>query len=88
MGLPQGRQGVLVTSVDPESFAEDIGISDKDIIVSINRQPVNSVEDVRRIQGKLQPGDAVAFRIMRVQSLDQKRTPTWLSLYASGTLPR
>ncbi|HZU28753.1 MAG TPA: Do family serine endopeptidase [Bryobacteraceae bacterium] len=88
MGLPQGRQGVLVTSVDPESFAEDIDIHDKDVIIAINRQPVNSVDDVRRIQSKLQPGDAVAFRIMRMQSLDQKRAPQWLTLYASGTLPR
>ena len=87
MGL-QGKSGVLVTGVDPESFAEDIGITEKDVIVSINRQTVASVEDVRRIQGKLQAGDAVAFHILRMQSLDSKRVPQWISIYQSGSLPR
>ena len=48
-----------------DSFAEDIGLMEKDVILSINRQPVTSVDDVKRIQGTLKPGDAVAFHIMR-----------------------
>ena len=48
-----------------DSFAEDIGLMDKDVILSINRQPVTSVEDFKKIQGTLKSGDAVAFHIMR-----------------------
>jgi serine protease Do len=84
----EGKQGVVITSVDPESFAEDIGLEDKDIIISINREPVTSVDDVRRIQGKLQPGDPVAFHVMRTAGKNPNGTPRWASFYVPGTLPR
>ena len=82
------KKGVVVTSIDPDSFAEDIGIQEKDIIVSINREPVTSVDDVRRIQAKLQPGDAVAFRVMRSGGFNPNHTPRWDSFFLSGTLAR
>jgi serine protease Do len=47
------------------SFADDIGVQEKDVIVSINRHPVTSVEDVRKLQSTMKPGDAVAFRVLR-----------------------
>ena len=89
MGL-QDKRGVLVSSVLDGSFAEDIGILEKDVIVSINRQPVSSVEDIQRLQGSLKPGDAVAFRLMRSPtgpgaSAGGKRV--WQSFVVSGTLP-
>lgn len=59
------RTGVVVTLVQEGSFAEEIGLQEKDIIVSINRQPVASADDVRVLQTKLKAGDAVAFRILR-----------------------
>ena len=55
----EGKGGLVVRSVDTGSFAEDIGLFEQDVILSINRQPVASVEDVIRIQSKLKPGDAV-----------------------------
>jgi serine protease Do len=83
------KHGVQVVSVDQGSFAEDVGILEKDVIVSINRQPVTSVEDVRRIQATLKPGDAVAFRMMRANPLGTRsqREPGWSSFFVSGTLP-
>jgi serine protease Do len=81
----QGKSGVLVMSVDNESFAEDIGIQEKDVILSINRQPVASVEDVRKIQSALKPGDAVAFRIMHNQGAGRGGSQ-WTSFFVSGTL--
>ena len=44
----------------PNSFAEDIGLQAKDVLTAINKQPVRSVEDVKRLQSTLKPGDAVA----------------------------
>jgi serine protease Do len=82
------RKGVVVTSIDADSFAEEIGLQEKDIILSINREPVTSVEDVRRIQGRLQAGDAVAFRVMRAGGVNPDRTPRWASFFVSGTLTK
>jgi serine protease Do len=75
--------GVLITKVDTNSFAEDVGLQQRDLLLSINRQPVNSVDDVRRIQSTLKPGDAVAFRIMR----QFQRGGEWTSQFLAGTLP-
>ncbi len=83
----QGKTGVLVMSVDSDSFAEDIGVQEKDVITSINRQPVTSVDDVHKIQSSLKPGDAVAFRVMRSAQGGNGRRSTWNSFFVSGTLP-
>ena len=59
------RRGVMVTLVQADSFAEEIGIQNGDVIDTINRQAVNSVDDIRKVQEKLRPGDAVAFHVVR-----------------------
>jgi serine protease Do len=82
------QNGVKVTRVEPGSFAEDIGMLDGDVIVSINRQNVNSVDDVKRIQATLKGGAAVAFRILRSQTPNARgRAANWFSTFLSGTLP-
>ena len=81
------KGGLLVQSVDGDSFAEDIGLMEKDVILSINRQPVSSVEDVKRIQGTLKPGDPVAFHIMRPSSGGRGHAPQWTTFFVSGALP-
>ena len=87
LGL-QGKSGVVVIGIDAGSFAEDVGMLEKDVIISINRLPVASVEDVRKIQGTLKGGDAVAFRIMRSGPAGGRdRAPQWTSFFVSGTLP-
>jgi serine protease Do len=80
--------GVTVTTVEEESFAEEIGMRARDIIVSINRQPVASFEDVKAIQGKLKPGDTVAFRVMRAAGARGGGQPQWVGVYLSGVLPK
>ena len=87
-------RGVYVTTVQDGSFAQEIGMAVRDVIVSINRQPVASPEDLRRIQSALKQGDAVAFRVMRrinsgVGIPGQKRAAEdkYQSLYVAGTLP-
>jgi serine protease Do len=82
------KGGLLVQSVDADSFAEDIGLMEKDVILSVNRQPVTSVDDVKRIQGTLKPGDAVAFHIMRPSAGGRGRAPQWTTLFVSGALPK
>jgi len=80
--------GVIVTAVEEGSFAEEIGVRERDIIVSINRQSVSSFEEVRKVASTLKPGDAVAFRVMRAVGQAQGRRATqWIGTYLSGTLP-
>jgi serine protease Do len=62
---------------------------EKDVIVSINRQPVTTVDDIRKIQSSLKSGDAVAFRIMRSGPIGPRAGGhgQWNSFFVSGTLP-
>lgn len=80
MGIKQ--HGVLIGSVGQNSFSEDIGMRKGDVILEINRQPVRTTDDVKRIQQALKPGDAVAFRILR-----QTGRGEWTPLFLAGTLP-
>lgn len=86
MGI-ESPGGVLVTVVEDGAFAEEIGIRERDVIVSINRQPVSSFEDVKRIQGTLKSGDAVAFKVMRSGPGAGRGQTEWSGTYLSGTLP-
>lgn len=79
--------GVEVTVVEEDSFAEEIGLRTGDIIVNINRKPVSSFEDVKRIQSGLKPGDAVAFKVMRPAS-NARGQRRWVGVYLSGTLTK
>ncbi len=82
--------GVLVTRVDPGSFADDVGLQPNDIIVEVNRHLVKSAEDIRRIQGALKTGDAVVFKILRSSAgmLGRRgaRAPQWNTFYLADTL--
>jgi serine protease Do len=78
--------GVLVQSVEPGSFADDIGLAKGDVITEMNRQPVNSLEDVQRLQGALKPGDAVAFKVMR-QAGAARGQGEWQPFYLAGSVP-
>ena len=77
-----GTGGVLVSSVEPGSFAEDVGLRRNDVVTAINRQPVNSIEDVQRIQKTLKNGESVAMRVMRSPG----RGEAWQPLYLAGEL--
>jgi len=85
------KHGLTVTRVEPGSFAEEIGMQEHDIIISLNRQPVSSVDDIKRIQATLKPGDPVAFRVVRSRLAPGQRArggvaPTG-TLFLPGTLP-
>ena len=79
LGIASG--GVVVASVEPGSFAEDIGLANGDVILAINRQPVSSAADVKNIMQSAKPGEAMAFKLMR------NTGGRWESAYTAGTLP-
>jgi serine protease Do len=85
----EADRGVKITRVQEESFAAEVGLQVNDVIVSINRQPVASHEDIRKIQAKLKPGDAVAFRVVRPAAAGTRPgTPRYSQFFLSGTLPK
>jgi len=43
----KSSEGLVVQNVDPEGRAADAGIQSGDVIESVNRQPVKTVEDLR-----------------------------------------
>jgi serine protease Do len=88
----KGSGGVVVASVEPGSFADDIGIVKGDIVESMTshnqKYPIAGVEDVKKVQGQLKPGDTVAFRIMRnAGGMGQRAGGDWQPLFLAGTLP-
>ena len=83
LGLKE-KGGVRVYSVEPDSFADDIGLLAGDVLTSINHQPINTVDDVTRVRNTLKPGDPVMFRVLR-----KARGPNgdWSPEFEAGTLP-
>jgi serine protease Do len=79
------ESGMEVIRVEPNSFAEEIGLAQGDILVAVNRQPIRSVADITQLQSKLRPGDPVAFRVMRPEP--GARGSNFQSFYRAGTLP-
>ena len=84
MGLKQAT-GVKVVEVEPNSFAEDIGLQPNDVVTEINHKPVNSVDDVSHIKATLKPGEAVAFRVLRKNG--NGRNADWVTNFVAGILP-
>lgn len=75
-------QGVVVTEVDPASFAEDIGFARGDVILEVNHVNVASLSDYRREMGKLKAGQDVLFKVAR--RADSERV---LTLFLAGAVP-
>ena len=86
------KGGVRVAEVEPNSFAEDLHLYTGDVILSVGyvakgtpvTQTISSVEDMKRVQANLKPGDSVKLHIMRRTN---PRSNTWVSAYLAGVLP-
>jgi S1-C subfamily serine protease len=60
-----GEKGVFVTEIEPDGPADEAGLSEGDIILEINMQPLGSVADFEKIVSQLKPGQWVNFYIRR-----------------------
>jgi serine protease Do len=78
----ENMKGALVTSVDPASFAEDIGFTRGDVITEVNHVGVNSVAEYRKAVSGLKPGQDVLFKVQRRSGNDQFDT-----VYLAGVVP-
>src|SRR5262249_61865792 len=61
IALPRGTRGVLVTRVEPLSSAFDNGLERGTVILEINRQPVLSAVEYRRLAKAARPGDILTL---------------------------
>ena len=81
LDIPAGK-GVIVQDVKAGSFAEDVNLARGDIILEINKQPVNSEEDFTRIESNMKSGQDVVFLVRPRGSSRQDGT-----IFDAGTLP-
>jgi serine protease Do len=63
LNLPSSGGGVVVTDVRSGSFADDIGLNRGDVILEMNRQKINSPQDLRRLQASVHKGEDVVFLV-------------------------
>ncbi|HEY6253880.1 MAG TPA: Do family serine endopeptidase [Candidatus Angelobacter sp.] len=80
IGTPEGK-GVVVTEVKPDSFGDDIQVFSGDVILQVNRQPVNNEEEFKKLTSQLKSGQDVAFLVRR------GRGQNGATIFLSGTLP-
>jgi serine protease Do len=86
------KGGVRVQEVEANSFADDLKLVPGDVILSIGfvekgvpvTQSITSVEDFKRIQAALKPGDSVKLHTMH---RDNPRSGAWTSVYRAGVVP-
>ena len=75
LDLPKHMQGVLITRVEALSSSFDGGIERGTVLLEINRQPVESVGDYRRIARAARSGDILTLYIY-APDLDQRQLKT------------
>jgi serine protease Do len=61
--LPDGLQGVIVARVEPMSPAFDAEIERNFVLLEINRRPVRSIDEYRRLTAGAGPGDILTLYI-------------------------
>ena len=76
-----GVHGVIVKDVKPGSFADEIGVAQGAVIVSVNKQKVTNLTDFRAAISGLKSGQDVVFEII------DPRSPKSGSVFRAGTLP-
>ena len=81
LDMPVGK-GVIVQEVKPGSFAEDVNLGRGDIILEVNKQPVNSEEEFSRIEATVKSGQDVVFLVRPRGATRQDGT-----IFDAGTLP-
>jgi len=75
------NKGVIVQEVKPDGFGETSGLNRGDVILEINKQPVNNEDDFRRLQSQAKSGQDVVFLVRPRGSRDNT------TIFEGGTLP-
>src|SRR5437667_12595157 len=81
LDIPAGK-GVIVQDVKPGSFADDTGLSRGDVMLELNKLPVNTEDDFNRVSSTLKSGQDVVFLVRQRGAGRQDGT-----IFLAGTLP-
>jgi len=81
LDIPAGK-GVIVQDVKPGSFADDVSLARGDVILEVNKHPVNSDDDFARVASSLKSGQDVVFLVRQRGAGRQGGT-----IFLAGTLP-
>jgi serine protease Do len=66
--LPDGMEGVVISRVEPMSPAFDAEVERGHVLLEVNRHPVRSVEDYRRLTGNAKAGDILTLYVYKPES--------------------
>jgi serine protease Do len=73
--LPEGTQGVVISRVEPMSPAFDADLERGHVLLEVNRHPVHSVDDYRRLTAGARPGDILTLYVYQPE-LEQRALHT------------
>jgi serine protease Do len=73
--LPDDVEGVVVSRVEPMSPGFDADIERGHVVLEVNRQPVRSIEEFRRLTNAARPGDVMAIYLY-IPEIQQRRLST------------
>ena len=76
----EGEDGVLVTALNPKGQAKEAGIREKDIILSIDSEPVNDMEDVKISMLYKDKSESVTVQLKRAKLFGTKVMEVEVSL--------
>ena len=80
--LPEKASGLLtILNSLPLSNPRPIGLAKGQVILEVNRQPVNNEDDFKRVTSQLKSGQDVVFLV------HQGRGATGGAVFLGGTLP-
>jgi len=65
MDVPAGDHGVVITKVQPGGAADNAGLQERDVVVSVDGQPVRDANAFRSMVEKTKPGDVLRLRVHR-----------------------
>jgi serine protease Do len=74
--LPSDTTGVIITRVSRVSQAFQQGLNRGDVIVEVNRVPVDGLADYRRELRKVEPGGLIVFYVTHPPARSQSNTAT------------
>jgi serine protease Do len=75
LDIPKAFHGVLVTKVEPLGPSFDAGVERNTLIMEINRQPIETAAEYRRVARTVHPGDVIAIYLY-YPDIDQRRLVT------------
>ncbi|NLN16989.1 MAG: trypsin-like serine protease [Firmicutes bacterium] len=64
-GLPASTKGIAIVDVYPDSAASKAGLRVGDVVIEVNRKPIEDAEQFREAIKGLKPGDTLFFIVLR-----------------------